>query len=36
VVPEGVVGDFLEQQLGEDKCPLTHYVLLINSLFHIP
>jgi hypothetical protein len=28
VVPEGVAGDFPEQQLGEGKCPLTHYVLL--------
>jgi hypothetical protein len=25
---EGVVGDFPEQQPGEDKCHLTHYVLL--------
>jgi hypothetical protein len=28
VVPEGVAGDFSEQQPGEGKCPLTHYVLL--------
>jgi hypothetical protein len=28
VVPEGVAGDFPEQQLGEGKCPLTHDVLL--------
>jgi hypothetical protein len=26
-VPEFVVGDLLEQQLGEGKCPLTYYVL---------
>jgi hypothetical protein len=26
-VPECVVGDFPEQQPGEGKCPLTHYVL---------
>jgi hypothetical protein len=25
--PECVVGDLLEQQPGEGKCPLTHYVL---------
>jgi hypothetical protein len=24
---EGVAGEVLEQQLGEGKCPLTHYVL---------
>jgi hypothetical protein len=36
VVPEGVTGDFPKQQLGEGKCPLTHYVLLYNSLFCIP
>jgi hypothetical protein len=28
VVPECVAGDFPEQQPGEGKCPLTHYVLL--------
>jgi hypothetical protein len=27
VVPECVAEDFLEQQPGEGKCPLTHYVL---------
>jgi hypothetical protein len=27
-VSECVAGDFPEQQLGEGKCPLTHYVLL--------
>jgi hypothetical protein len=27
VVPECVAGDFPEQQPGEGKCPLTHYVL---------
>jgi hypothetical protein len=27
-VPECVVGDLHEQQPGEDKCPLTQYVLL--------
>jgi hypothetical protein len=26
-VSECVVGDFLEQQSGEGKCPLTHYIL---------
>jgi hypothetical protein len=26
-VPECVVGDLLEQQPGEGKCPLTYYVL---------
>jgi hypothetical protein len=26
-VPECVVGDLPEQQPGEGKCPLTHYVL---------
>jgi hypothetical protein len=26
VFPEGVAGEVLEQQLGEGKCPLTHYV----------
>jgi hypothetical protein len=25
--PECVVGDLPEQQPGEGKCPLTHYVL---------
>jgi hypothetical protein len=29
VVPERAVGEFPEQQPSEDKCPLTHYVLLI-------
>jgi hypothetical protein len=28
MVPECIVGDFPEQQPGEGKCPLTHYVLL--------
>jgi hypothetical protein len=28
MVPECVVEDFLEQQPGEGKCPLTYYVLL--------
>jgi hypothetical protein len=28
VVPECVAGDIHEQQPGEGKCPLTHYVLL--------
>jgi hypothetical protein len=27
-VLERVARDFPEQQRGEDKCPLTHYVLL--------
>jgi hypothetical protein len=27
-VSECVARDFPEQQLGEGKCPLTHYVLL--------
>jgi hypothetical protein len=26
-IPECVVGDLPEQQPGEGKCPLTHYVL---------
>jgi hypothetical protein len=26
-IPECVVGDLPEQQLGEGKCPLTYYVL---------
>jgi hypothetical protein len=31
--PEEVAGEVPEQQLGEGKCPLTHYVLSIyNSL----
>jgi hypothetical protein len=28
VVPECVAEDLPEQQPGEDKCPLTYYVLL--------
>jgi hypothetical protein len=28
VVPECVAGNFPEQQPGEGKCSLTHYVLL--------
>jgi hypothetical protein len=28
MVPECVAEDFLEQQPGEGKCPLTYYVLL--------
>jgi hypothetical protein len=36
VVPEGVAGDFPEQQLGEDKCPLTYYVLLNYFIIHCP
>ena len=28
VVPECVAEDLPEQQPGEGKCPLTHYVLL--------
>jgi hypothetical protein len=28
VVPECVAEDLTEQQPGEGKCPLTHYVLL--------
>jgi hypothetical protein len=28
VVPECVAKDLPEQQPGEDKCPLTYYVLL--------
>jgi hypothetical protein len=28
MVPECVTEDFPEQQPGEGKCPLTHYVLL--------
>ena len=31
-VPECVAGDFREQQPGEGKCPLTHYVL-VGHLF---
>jgi hypothetical protein len=27
MVPEGVAEDLPEQQPGEGKCPLTHYVL---------
>jgi hypothetical protein len=34
--PECVVGDLPEQQPGEGKCPLTHYVLsTYNSLSRI-
>jgi hypothetical protein len=33
VVPECVAKDLLEQQPGEGKCPLTHYVpFILNSL----
>jgi hypothetical protein len=28
VVPKSVAEDFPEQQPGEGKCPLAHYVLL--------
>jgi hypothetical protein len=36
VVPERVAEDLSEQQPGEGKCPLTHYVLFTyNSLFCI-
>jgi hypothetical protein len=36
VVPERVAEDLPEQQLGEGKCPLTHYVLFTyNSLSSI-
>jgi hypothetical protein len=36
VVPECVVEDLPEQQPGEGKCPLTHYVLFtFNSLSRI-
>jgi hypothetical protein len=36
VVPECVAKDLPEQQPGEGKCPLTHYVLsLFNSLSRI-
>jgi hypothetical protein len=36
VVPECVVEDLPEQQPGEGKCPLTHYVpFIFNSLSHI-
>jgi hypothetical protein len=35
-VPECVVGDLPEQQPGEGKCPLTHYVpFIFNSLSRI-
>jgi hypothetical protein len=30
VVPECVTEDLLEQQPGEGKCPLTHYVLTLQ------
>jgi hypothetical protein len=30
VILEGVTGEVHEQQLGKDKCPLTHYVLLTS------
>jgi hypothetical protein len=33
VESEGIAGEDLEQQqLGEGKCPLTHYVLFIYNL----
>jgi hypothetical protein len=36
VVPECVAEDLFEQQPGEGKCPLTHYVpFTFNSLSHI-
>jgi hypothetical protein len=36
MVPECVAEDLPEQQPGEGKCPLTHYVPFIyNSPFHI-
>jgi hypothetical protein len=28
MISEGVIGEAHVQQLGEGKCPLTHYVLL--------
>jgi hypothetical protein len=37
MVPEGVAGNFPEQQPGEGKCPLTYLsYLLYNLLSHIP
>jgi hypothetical protein len=36
VVPEYVAEDLPEQQPGEGKCPLTHYVpFIFNSLSRI-
>jgi hypothetical protein len=35
VVPECVAEDLPEQQPGEGKCPLTHYVLHI-LIIHCP
>jgi hypothetical protein len=36
VVPECVAEDLSEQQPGEGKCPLTHYVpFIFNSLSRI-
>jgi hypothetical protein len=36
VIPECVAEDLPEQQPGEGKCPLTHYVpFVFNSLSHI-
>jgi hypothetical protein len=36
MVPECVAEDLPEQQRGEGKCPLTHYVLsTFNSLSRI-
>jgi hypothetical protein len=36
VVPECVAEDLPEQQPGEGKCPLNHYVpFIFNSLFRI-
>jgi hypothetical protein len=30
VIPMGVTEEVPKQQLGEGKCPLTHYVLLAS------
>jgi hypothetical protein len=28
MIPKGVTGEVPEQQLGEGKCPLNHYILV--------
>jgi hypothetical protein len=36
MVPECVAGDFPEQQPGEGKYPLTHYVFMSYFIIHCP
>jgi len=34
VFPEAVAEEVPDQQFGEGKCPLSHYVLFIYNLLH--